>query len=405
MTDNNLEIFGGSFTQQEPIPEAAIEAAVAVMRSGRLHRYNVASGEAGEVALLEAEFAAYIGVPYALAVASGGYAMACALRALGVGPGTRVLTNAFTLAPVPGAIASVGAVPVFVGVSEDLVIDLEDLAAKAQSPNETAQVLMLSHMRGHMCDMEALMEICDGANIKVIEDCAHTMGGRWRGKMSGTHGVMACYSTQTYKHINSGEGGFLIGSDPETMARAIMLSGSYMLYDRHLAAPDPRVFDAVKYDTPNVSGRMDHLRAAILRVQLKALDKQILAWNIRYAEVESGLHNVPSLQVIERSEYEDFVGSSIQFLLLDWRDEQIKEVLARCAKRGVELKWFGGAEPNGFTSRYDSWRYVEPVPLPQSDRVLSGIVDMRVPLTFSVADYALIARIIRSEVGTVFQAG
>lgn len=394
------EIFTGSFTQQEPIPEEAIEAAVAVMRHGRLHRYNVVEGEAGEAALLEAEFAAYIGVPYALAVASGGAAMATALRALKVGPGARVLTNAFTLAPVPGAIASVGAMPVFVGVTEALVIDLEDLASKA----DQADVLMLSHMRGHMCDMDALMEICDRAGIRVIEDCAHTMGGHWRGKMSGTHGVMACYSTQTYKHLNSGEGGFLTSNDAELMARAVMLSGSYMLFERHLAAPDPSIFEDVKYDTPNVSSRMDNLRAAILRVQLRALDSQIEAWNVRYDVVEKGLRGVTGLTVIERPEGEDFVGSSIQFLLLDWSAKKIGEVLRRCAARGVELKWFGGAEPSGFTSRYDSWRYVESTAMPASDRILAGILDMRVPLTFSLEDYQVIVRIIRNEVNIVAQS-
>ena len=118
------EIFTGEFTQQEPIPEAAIEAAVAVMRSGRLHRYNVAEGEQGHVALLEQEFAASVEASFCLAVASGGYALATALRALNVQPGDRVLTNAFTLAPVPGSIASVGAIPVYVGVTEDLVMKL-----------------------------------------------------------------------------------------------------------------------------------------------------------------------------------------------------------------------------------------------------------------------------------------
>ncbi len=395
------EKFTGNFTQQEPIPDEAIEAAVAVMKTGRLHRYNVAPGEAGEVALLEREFAAAMGAKYALAVASGGYALACALRAVGVGPGDRVLTNAFTLAPVPGAIASVGAVPVFVGVTEELVIDLDDLAAKAGQ----GDVLMLSHMRGHLCDMDRLMGICNAAGIRVIEDCAHTMGARWRGRLSGTDGIIGCYSTQTYKHLNSGEGGFLICDDDEVMARAVMLSGSYMLYDRHLAAPDPEVFEAVKYYTPNVSGRMDHLRAAILRVQLRDLDRQCDRWNERYRVVEDGLRGTPGLTVIERPEQEDYVGSSIQFLLLDWSEDRIAEVLRRCLERGVELKWFGGAEPSGFTSRYDSWRYVPSEAMPRTDWVLKGIVDMRLPLTFSLEDCALLARIIKAEVGAVWQAG
>ena len=78
-------------------------------------------------------------------------------------------------------------------------------------------------------------------------------------------------------------------------------------------------------------------------------------------------------------------------------------MLARCAARGVELKWFGGAEPMGFTSRYDSWRYAPAAPLPESARILAGLIDMRLPLTFSLDDCALIARIIRSEVGAVYQ--
>ncbi|MFG6497885.1 DegT/DnrJ/EryC1/StrS family aminotransferase [Sulfitobacter sp. 1A13191] len=395
------ERFTGSFTQQEPIPEDAIEAAVAVMRHGRLHRYNTVPGEVAEVALLEQEFAAMTGAKYCLAVASGGYAMATALRAVGVKPGDRVLTNAFTLAPVPGAIASLGAVPVFVGVTEQLVIDLDDLAAKA----DQADVLLLSHMRGHLADMDALMALCDARGITVIEDCAHTMGAAWNGKPSGTQGKIGCFSCQTYKHVNAGEGGLLITDDAEVAARAIMLSGSYMLYDRHTAAPGPEAFETIRYETPNISGRMDNLRAAVLRPQLRRLPEQVARWNERYRRIEAGLRDTPELTVIDRPEAEGIVGSSIQFLLKGWSPEDVEAVLARCAARGVELKWFGRAEPMGFTSRYDTWRYAQAEKMPASDAVLAGLIDMRVPLTFSLEDCALIARIIRAEVSAVFQGG
>ncbi len=393
------EVFTGSFTQQEPIPEEGIEAAVAVMRSGRLHRYNTAPGEIAETVLLEQEFAAQVGAKYCLAVASGGYALATALRAVGVKPGDRVLTNAFTLAPVPGAIAAVGAVPLFVGVTEQLVIDLHDLAAKA----DQADVLLLSHMRGHLADMEALMAICDGAGITVIEDCAHTMGAAWKGVPSGTQGKVGCYSCQTYKHVNSGEGGLFVTDDAEVAARAVMLSGSYMLYEKHLAGPPKEAFETIRYETPNISGRMDNLRAAILRPQLRKLDQQRERWNERYRMIEDGLRDTPGLTLIERPQEETIVGSSLQFLLKGWEAPAVQDVLGRCLKRGVELKWFGAAEPVGFTSRYDSWRYVDAPAMPQSDAVLAGIVDMRVPLTFTLEDCAVIARIIRAEVSAVFQ--
>ncbi|MBT6191576.1 MAG: aminotransferase [Tateyamaria sp.] len=394
------EFFTGSFTQQEPIPEAGIEAAVAILRHGRLHRYNTAPDEISETAQLEQEFAARVGARYCLAVASGGYAMGTALRAVGVKPGDPVLSNAFTLAPVPGAIASVGAVPIFVGVTESLTIDLEDLEAKAGQ----ARVLLLSHMRGHIADMDRLMAICDAAGVIVIEDCAHTMGAAWNGVPSGRHGAIGCYSCQTYKHVNAGEGGLLVTDDPHLAATSVMLSGSYMLFERHLAAPPVEAFADLKYTTPNISGRMDNLRAAILRPQVADLDTQCARWNDRYCALETGLRNTPGLTVIERPPQETIVGSSIQFLLLDWNADAVQDVIKRCLVRGVEMKWFGAAEPTAFTSRYDSWRYAPSAPMPNSDRILAGIVDMRVPLTFSLGDCALIARIIRSEVSAVYQA-
>lgn len=389
-------VFTGNFTQQESIPEAGIEAAIAVMRTGRLHRYNLLPDEEGETSALEREFAAFTGATYALAVASGGYAMACALRAVGIGAGDRVLSNGWTLAPVPGAIASVGAEPVFVETTIDLTIDLDDLASKASSTGAT--VLLLSHMRGHQCDMDRLMDVARAHGLHVIEDCAHTMGAGWRGVPSGRHGVVGCYSTQTYKHMNSGEGGLLVTDDPDIMAKATVLSGSYMLFGKHSAGAPVDRFENVKYDTPNVSGRMDHLRAAILRPQLRDLPGQVDRWNILYRTVEEGLRNTPGLQIIERPDAEQIVGSSFQFLMPGAGPDMIKTVIDACAKRGVELKWFGAAEPVAFTSRYDSWRYAPPQRLPRTDRILAGLIDMRLPLTFSQDDVRLIASIIRDEV-------
>ncbi|MBL9058892.1 MAG: DegT/DnrJ/EryC1/StrS family aminotransferase, partial [Mangrovicoccus sp.] len=214
------EVFRGSFTQQLPIPTEAEAAALAVLRSGRLHRYNLAPCETGETGALECEFAAAMGARYCLAVTSGGQALALALRAAGVAPGEPVLTNAFTLAPVPGAIAGIGARPVFVETTDRLTIDLDDLAVKLPR----ARVLLLSHMRGHSADMDRVMALCAAAGVRVIEDCAHTMGARWRGVPSGRHGLAGCYSTQTYKHLNSGEGGLIVSDDAGLMARATWMS-------------------------------------------------------------------------------------------------------------------------------------------------------------------------------------
>lgn len=397
-----MERFTGSFTQQEPIPDEGIAAALAVLRHGRLHRYNTAGDEIAETALLEEEFAAFTGARYCLAVASGGYAMGCALRALGVKAGEPVLTNAFTLAPVPGAIASIGAKPVFVETTWNLTIDLAHLEKRALETQ--AKVLLLSHMRGHLADMPVLIALCNRLNIKVIEDCAHTMGAEWDGVPSGRFGAVACYSTQTYKHMNSGEGGFLTTDDPIVAARAVLLSGSYMLYARHRAAPPPEVFDSIRLDVPNVSGRMDNLRAAILRPQIKALPDRRRRWNQLYHVLEQGLAQTAGLLLTVRPPEETYVASSFQFLLPNWEMARVRALVAGCAARGVELKWFGAPEPVAFTSRYEHWRYAEPQPLPQTDKVLAGLIDMRLPLTFTTEDAATIARIIRAEVLRVGQA-
>ena len=384
--------FRGNFTQQLPIPEEGIERAVAVMRSGRLHRYNVVDGEVPETVQLENEFAAYMGARFCLACASGGYALQTALRAFGVAPGEPVLTNGFTLSPVPGSITAAGAKAVLVEITEDLVIDLDDLARKAES--SAARVLMLSHMRGHIADMDALMKVAGALGIAVIEDCAHTMGARWDGAKSGTHGVAACFSTQTYKHVNSGEGGLITSDDEELMARATILSGSYMLFGRHAAVPTGEVFDRVRLRTPNCSGRMDNLRAAILRPQLAELDRLVQAWNERYRAIEAILGSAPGVRVPRRPEQETYVGSSIQLLVPGLDESGIRELVKRCLARGVELKWFGDPEPVAYTSRYDSWRYLERQSLPVTDRILASLLDMRIPLTFSVEDCRIIGRII-----------
>ena len=388
-----MKVFEKSFTQQESIPETGIEAAVEVMRTGRLHRYNTLPDEKSETDLLEMEFAEYLGVPYCLACSSGGYALHIAMRAAGLQPGDKVLCNAFTLAPVPGAIHNSGGVPVLVDVADDYCIDLDDLEVNAAESG--AKFLLLSHMRGHLADMDRIMDICERYSLFLIEDCAHTMGASWNGVKSGTFGDIACFSAQTYKHVNSGEGGFLTTRHAEVMARAIMHSGSYMLFDRHFSGPPKEVFDQIKYQTPNYSGRMDNLRAAILRPQVANIDIQCEKWNRRYSIIDNTMAGCSAIDVPVRPEAEAFVGSSIQFSLPSFNSDQITQVVQRCGDRGVVLKWFGNAEPADYTSRYDSWRYIEDMPeLPKTEQVLATLLDMRIPLTFSENDCELIAEII-----------
>ncbi|MEM9331908.1 MAG: aminotransferase class I/II-fold pyridoxal phosphate-dependent enzyme [Pseudomonadota bacterium] len=396
------EFFTKSFTQQEGMPQSVIERAVDILNSGRLHRYNTQEGEVAEASALEEEYADYQGAKYCLACTSGGYAMQLSMRALGLKPGDKILANAYTLAPVPGAIHSVGAIPVFVEIDRDWHVDIGDLERKAKSSE--AKFMLLSHMRGHISDMDAIRNICETYKIKLIEDCAHTMGARWKGVLSGNFGDIACFSNQTYKHMNSGEGGFVTTDDEELAAKAIVLSGSYMLYSRHGRAPSEEVFRRVRLTTPNLSGRMDNLRAALLRGQLKRLDENIHRWNERYRTLENGLKASSNLYLPERLQHEAYVGSSIQFQPIGIKPQDIPELVRRCLDRGVEIKWFGADEPVAFTSRYDSWQYFGDLPdLPQTKAVLSRTCDMRVPLTFDLDDCRLISQIICEETDKMSQ--
>jgi len=393
-------VFNKPFTQQESIPESGIERAVEVLRTGRLHRYNVVEGETSEAALLETEFAAYMNQAYCLACASGGYALHIALKAAGIKPGEAVLTNGFTLAPVPGAIDNAGGKPVLVEIDNNYCVDLDHLEQMMQSSK--ARFFLMSHMRGHIADMDVVVTLCEKYGVALIEDCAHTMGAYWNGKRSGSFGLVGCFSTQTYKHLNSGEGGFLTTDNPELMAKAVMHSGSYMLFERHDAGPDAETFKDIKLDTPNYSGRMDNLRAAILRAQLPLLDKNCNRWNQRYLALEKRLSGNADIQLSARSDKEHYVASSLQFRVEELKQEQINSFVKACAERGVELKWFGSAEPQGFTSRYDSWRYVESKQhLPNTLKLLETTFDLRIPLTFDVEDMVFIGDIIDDVVQSI----
>lgn len=392
--------FDKPFTQQEPISEEAIANAVAVMRSGRLHRYNTIEGEDSQTALLEQEFASYMQAKYCLACASGGYALHIALKAAGLTRGDTVLCNAFTLSPVPGAIDNAGGKTVLVEIGSDYKIDNEDLRAKASSSG--AKFLLLSHMRGHISDMETVIAICDEFNLILIEDCAHTLGARWKGQLSGSLAHIACFSSQTYKHLNSGEGGLITTNDPDAIARAVLHSGSYMLYSSHLAIPDETAFDPHRLQTPNYSGRMDNLRASILRVQLRDLEDNCRRWNLLYGTIEKGLRTVSGITLPERPQHEEYVGSSIQFSLPVWTTGKVKEFIDACVIRGVEIKWFGDSVPRAFTSRFDSWHFIEQhQELDRTGKILDSLCDLRVPLTFNEDDCRQIVAVIKEAFSMV----
>lgn len=382
-----------------PIPPDAQRRVRRILERGYLTRYGEFGGDESEVALLERDFAAYLGARYAVAVNSGGSALYLALLCAGVTPGDRVLLNAFTLAPVPGAIAHAGGVPLLVECDERYTIDFEDLRRKI---NRGASVLMLSHMRGHIADMDVAQEICRKHNVTMIEDCAHTLGAKWNGTMSGRFGKLACFSFQSYKHINAGEGGMLVTDDEDMAARAILYSGSYMLYGQNGAAPPEEVFARHRESTPNLSMRMTEITAAVARPQIALLDERGRRWNESYETLAKILAGISHVEVPPRNPQEQFIASSIQFSLSALSAADISRVVDLCAARGVGIKWFGRDEATGFTSNFEHWGYVgNNQDLDRTRSVLASLCDMRIPLSLTTEDCRLIGDIISDSIDKV----
>ncbi len=369
------------FTGQEQLPKAAVLRANELLTSGKLFRYGEAGAEQMDAALLEEEFAALVGRRFCVAFNSCGASLAAALIAAGVERGDKVLMNAFTLAPVPGAIAHAGAEPVFVDITSDYHIDLDDL--RRQHEASGANWLLLSYMRGHIPNLDEVFAVCAESGITVVEDCAHTMGAGWDARPTGTFGIAGCFSTQTFKHANSGEGGLLVTDDEDLAARATLLSGSYMLYGQHGARPSDEVFERHRLTTPNFSMRMSALAAALVRPQLHELPRRSQIWNERYLQLAEGLQAVEGINVPERDAREQYVASSIQFNVTQADSAAIGGFVERAAASGVALKWFGADEPRGFTSRFDHWRYTEEQSAPKAAAVLSTMLDMRIPLSMT----------------------
>jgi len=390
-------------TEPEPIPAAGLERANELMRSGRLFRYGEMGADQLDASLLEQEFAALIGRRYCVAVNSGGAALFLALKVAGVEPGDAVLVNGFTLAPVPGAIVHAAARPVIVEIGRDLTIDVADLSAKAATSG--ARVLMLSHMRGHIADMDAVRAVCRDHALTLIEDCAHALGATWRGQAIGTLGAVGAFSAQTYKHLNAGEGGLLVTDDERMAGRAILHSGSYMLHEQHLSRPDPRVLDELSEATANFSMRMTSLAAAMLRPQLAELPRRVARWRAIHARIAAGLSGFQYVALPQCHPGAEPAPTSIQFSLQGLGADEIVSVLVHAKARGLPIKWFGAARQTGFTSAPRHWRYAgEQSSLSRTHDALAGLCDIRTPVSLGDDDCDVIALIVRESIEAVVSA-
>lgn len=369
--------------QPPAIPLASLAALEGLFDTGRLHRYGEKLAFPSPVAELERTFAALIGRRYAVALNSCGSAMYLGLKGAGVCAGDPVLMNAFTLGPVLGALDHIGARPVPVEITEDLVIDLSDLRAKATASG--AKVLLVSHMRGHVADMGALTDLCAELGVTMIEDCAHTLGATWAGRPTGSFGIAGCFSFQSAKHVNAGEGGVLVTDDPDLAARAILHSGSYMLYDQNGTVPPADVMARWRDVCGNYSLRMSNMVAALALPQLALLPERVADWNRSHDYLAAQLGAMGFI-LPQRGALERYAQSSIQFRVPDADHHQMLRFVTAARAGGVMVKWFGTQRPEGYTSAPPHWAGLDAATVPNACAIQANLCDIRIPLGLSAQD-------------------
>ena len=223
---------------------AALEAAAArVFDSGWL-----VLGEEGRA--FEAELAAWLGTAHAVGVASGTDAIELALRALGIGPGDEVVTQANTCVPTVAAIERSGATPVL--CDADPASATIDVASLREVLTERTKAIVPVHLYGQAADVDAVLEL----GLPVVEDCAQAIGTTRRGRAAGTTGVLGAFSFYPTKNLAAlGDGGAVVTADAE-LAERLKLVRQYGQADRY------------HHVARGVNSRLDELQAAFLRVRL-----------------------------------------------------------------------------------------------------------------------------------------
>ena len=366
----------------EPIPEAARAEIDRLLASGDLFRYTA---ETSPVALLEAEFAEHLGSRYALAVASCSAALFLSLKALDLPPGARVLIPAFTFAAVPSAVVHADCVPVLVEVGEDYRIDLADFEAKLDG----ASAILISHMRGHTSDMDAIMALATARGLPVVEDAAHSLGTTWGGRNIGTIGDVGCFSFQSYKLVNAGEGGILVTDDPEIIARAVIMSGAYEHNWKKHKVVSNRMSEW-QNRLPLFNMRMQNLSAAVIRPQIPEIARRVRDGRANHDYVADRLNATGLLHVPPALPPEQRAPDSIQFNLIGFTDAETRAFQAAAKARGVSVQVFGMSEDNA--RAFWNWRFLGEVPdLPRTRAMLMRACDCRLPARLTQADLDFIA--------------
>ena len=368
------------------------------LNTKKLFRYQYKKAESA-VNKLEDLVGRYVGTQYSLATSSATNAIFLALKSVGVNANSKVLIPAFTFTAVPSAVLQCGAEPVLVEITENYVIDLNDLKQKIFLSG--AKFLLLSHMRGHLCNMDEVVSICNDNSIILIEDAAHALGVKWNGKHAGTFGSAGVYSLQSYKIINAGEGGLLVTNDPDIYWKSVFMSGSY---EKNYLSHSSDAHDiAEKYinKLPVFNVRMNVLTASIAIPQLMKIEETITHVNANYSKFKSNVSPNKLIQFPEENIKVRPVRDSAQ-IRIKMNTENLIKLKSKLNNASMPISFFGGKD-NTNARLYQNWKFLnsENISLPNTDRNLSQVFDVRLPIHFSSKEISAISDLILSELSDI----
>jgi len=391
----------------EAIPEAARSEIDRLLQSGDLFRYT--APEDAPVTLLEREFADFMGVKYALCVSSCSAALFLSLKALGLPRDAKVLIPAFTFAAVPSAVVHAECIPVLCEVGDNYRVNMEDFEEKLNAGD--IQAVIISHMRGHTSDMDAIMALCDAKGIPVVEDAAHSLGTTWNGEKIGTIGKIGCFSFQSYKLVNAGEGGVMVTNDPDIVAQAVIMSGAYEHNWRKHKGPSgdnttelEDAFARWQNKLPLYNLRMSNLSAAVIRPQLPEVARRVRDGRANHDYVAAKLNASQWIMVPEKLTPEERAPDSIQFNLLGMSYEQIGAFQDRAADRGVKVQVFGRSTDNA--RAFWNWQFIPggTPELPRTREMLARACDTRLPARLNRTELDVIAEALVLAASDVMEA-
>ncbi len=259
-----------------------IEALREVIASGTL-----TSTKGSFVKALEADFAALLGIQHAVACASGTAAVHTAVATIDPEPGDEIVTTSITDMGALAPIVYEGAIPVFADVDANTGnVTAETIRAAC---SDRTRAVIVTHLFGEPCEMDAVRTVADDLGVPVIEDCAQAFLARSQGRPVGTMGAFGCFSTQQGKHITSGEGGLIVTADADRARFARRYVNKAWDYDAPKTDHD---FLALNY-------RMTELQGAVLGAQLQKLDAGVKQRIANAEHLNRRLCDVPGLLVPE----------------------------------------------------------------------------------------------------------